>query len=187
MEEFKALGDQMQADGLVPLALGDQDGWPAMGTFDILNMRQNGYEFHIDLMEGREQWSDPRVKKVFEIWRDDLLPYTQVGAPGRTWQDAAKAMLVDKTAGMYFLGTFAAEQAAVEDIPDIGFFPFPLLGTEFDSEKAIDAPIDGFMLSAGPENPEAAKAFLACVATPEAQLAYVLTPRHRQRGCLAGR
>lgn len=176
LEEFKALGDQMAEDGLTPLALGQQDGWPAMGTFDILNMRQNGYQFHIDLMEGRESWSDPRVKKVFEIWRDDILPYTQVGAAGRTWQDAAKSTLVDKTTGMYFLGTFAAEQAAVEDIPDIGFFPFPTLGTEFDDENAIDAPIDGFMLSADPENPEAAKAFLACAATPEAQVAYVTTP-----------
>ncbi len=176
MDEFKALGDQMVADGLIPLALGDLDGWPAMGTFDILNMRQNGYDFHIGLMEGREKWSDPRVKTVFEIWRDDVLPYTQEGAAGRSWQDAAKAALVDKTAGMYFLGTFAAEQAAVEDIPDIGFFPWPALGTEFDAENAIDAPIDGFMLSANPKNPEAAKAFLRCVGTPEAQLAYVLTP-----------
>jgi len=176
MAEFKALGDKMRADGLTPLALGDLDGWPAMGTFDILNMRQNGYEFHIGLMEGREKWSDPRVKTVFEIWRDDVLPYTQEGAAGRTWQDAAKSTLVDKTSGMYFLGTFAAEQAAVEDIPDIGFFPFPTLGTEFDGENAIDAPIDGFMLSANPKNPEAAKAFLKCVGTPEAQLAYVLTP-----------
>ena len=176
MDEFKALGDQMMADGLIPLALGDLDGWPAMGTFDILNMRQNGYDFHIGLMEGREKWSDPRVKTVFEIWRDEVLPYTQEGAAGRSWQDAAKAALVDKTAGMYFLGTFAAEQAAVEDIPDIGFFPWPALGTEFDAENAIDAPIDGFMLSANPKNPEAAKAFLRCVGTPEAQLAYVLTP-----------
>jgi multiple sugar transport system substrate-binding protein len=176
MAEFKALGDKMQADGLTPLALGDLDGWPAMGTFDILNMRQNGYDFHIGLMEGREKWSDPRVKTVFEIWRDDVLPYTQEGAAGRTWQDAAKAALVDKTAGMYFLGTFAAEQAAVEDIPDIGFFPWPTLGTEFDGENAIDAPIDGFMMSANPSNPEAAKAFLTCVGTPEAQLTYVLTP-----------
>lgn len=176
MEEFKALGDQMIADGLIPLALGDLDGWPAMGTFDILNMRQNGYDFHIGLMEGREKWSDPRVKTVFEMWRDDVLPYTQEGAAGRTWQDAAKAALVDKAAGMYFLGTFAAEQAAVEDVPDIGFFPWPALGTEFDSENAIDAPIDGFMLSANPKNPEAAKAFLKCVGTPEAQLVYVLTP-----------
>ena len=35
----------MKTDGLVPLAFGDKDGWPAMGTFDILNMRLNGYEF----------------------------------------------------------------------------------------------------------------------------------------------
>ncbi len=34
-------------DGLIPFALGDADGWPAMGTFDILNMRINGYDYHI--------------------------------------------------------------------------------------------------------------------------------------------
>jgi multiple sugar transport system substrate-binding protein len=174
IDEFKALGDQMKADGLVPLAFGDQDGWPAMGTFDILNMRLNGYAYHIGLMEGTEKWNDPKTKAVFEYWRD-LLPYFQEGAPGRTWQDAAKAALVDKVAGMYFLGTFAVEQAG-EFGTDVGFFPFPLLGTEFDSENAIDAPIDGFMLSANPKNPEAAKAFLKCVATPEAQVAYVTSP-----------
>ena len=174
LDEFKALGDQMKTDGIVPLAFGDQDGWPAMGTFDILNMRMNGYEFHIGLMEGREKWSDPRVKAVFEQWRD-LLPYFQEGAPGRTWQDAAKAALVDQDAAMYFLGTFAVEQAG-DNAADVGFFPFPLLGTEFDGENAIDAPIDGFMLSANPKNPEAAKAFLRCVGSPEAQVAYVTTP-----------
>jgi len=171
IEEFKALGDKIKADGLVPLALGDQDGWPAMGTFDILNMRINGYTFHIDLMEGRAKWSDPKVKAVFETWRD-LLPYFQEGAPGRTWQDAAKAALVDKSAAMYFLGTFAVEQAG-DAASDVGFFPFPLFGTAYDGENAIDAPIDGFMLSANPKNPDAAKAFLRCVATPEAQVAYV--------------
>ncbi len=171
IDEFKALGDKMKSDGLVPLAFGDQDGWPAMGTFDILNMRLNGYQFHVGLMDGTEKWSDPKVKAVFEYWRD-LLPYFQEGAPGRTWQDAAKAALVDSTAGMYFLGTFAVEQAG-ENGADVGFFPFPLLGTEFDGENAIDAPIDGFMLSANPKNPDAAKAFLKCVGSPEAQVAYV--------------
>jgi multiple sugar transport system substrate-binding protein len=171
MDEFKALGDKMKADGIVPLAFGDKDGWPAMGTFDILNMRMNGYQFHIDLMEGRAKWNDPKVKAVFEKWAE-LLPYFQEGAPGRTWQDAAKAALVDKTAAMYFLGTFAVEQAG-DAASDVGFFSFPVFGNEFDAENAIDAPIDGFMLSANPKNPEAAKAFLECVATPEAQVAYV--------------
>jgi len=174
IEEFTALGDKMKADGLVPLAFGDQDGWPAMGTFDILHMRMNGYDFHIGLMEGREKWTDPKVKAVFEKWAE-LLPYFQEGAPGRTWQDAAKAALVDGTAAMYFLGTFAIEQAG-DNASDVGFFPFPTLGTQYDGENAMDAPIDGFMMVANPKNPDAAKAFLKCVGSPEAQVVYVTSP-----------
>jgi multiple sugar transport system substrate-binding protein len=171
IDEFIALAKKMQADGVVPLAFGDKDGWPAMGTFDILNMRMNGYQFHVDLMAGKEKWTDPRVKDVFAKWAE-LLPYFQEGAPGRTWQEAAKAALVDKKAAMYFLGTFAIEQAG-DAASDVGFFAFPTLGTQFDSENAIDAPIDGFMMSANPKNPEAAKAFLECVGSPEAQVKYV--------------
>jgi multiple sugar transport system substrate-binding protein len=174
LAEFTALGDKIKADGLVPVAFGDKDGWPAMGTFDILNMRMNGYKYHIDLMEGRAKWTDPQVKAVFEQWAK-LLPYFQEGAPGRTWQDAAKAALVDKKAAMYFLGTFALEQAG-DAASDVGFFPFPTLGTEWDNENAMDAPIDGFMMVANPKNPEAAKAFLKCVGSPEAQVAYVTSP-----------
>ena len=72
-DEFMALADQMKTDGLIPLAFADKDGWPAMGTFDILNMRVNGYKFHVDLMAGNEKWTDPRVTAVFEAWKK-LLP-----------------------------------------------------------------------------------------------------------------
>jgi multiple sugar transport system substrate-binding protein len=166
-DEFKALGDKMKADGLIPLAFGDSDGWPAMGTFDILNMRINGYDFHVGLMAGTEKWTDPKVTAVFERWRE-ALPYLQEGALGRTWQDAAQSM-INKEAGMYFLGTFAGEQAAEADRGDLDFFPFPTLGTEFDTELGIDAPIDGFMVSKAPANPEAAKEFMRFLSTGEAQ------------------
>src|SRR6478609_1954604 len=58
LDEFKTLGAQMRKDGLVPIAFGDKDGWPAMGTFDQLNMRVNGFDFHISLMAGKESWTD---------------------------------------------------------------------------------------------------------------------------------
>ena len=172
LDEFIALAKKMKADGLVPLAFGDKDGWPAMGTFDILNMRQNGYQFHIDLMAGKEKWTDPKVQAVFELWKS-LLPYLQPNAAGRTWQEAAQSM-INKEAGMYFLGTFAGEQAtdpAVHD--DLDFFPFPVLGNQWDSENAIDAPIDGLMLSKAPRNLAGAKALLECVATGKAQLEFL--------------
>ena len=174
--DFITLAKKMQTDGLVPLAFGDKDGWPAMGTFDLLNMRMNGYDFHVGLMAGTNKWTDPKVKAVFQEWAS-LLPYFQQGAPGRTWQDAATAALVPDAsgkyiAGMYFLGTFANAQVPAADQNDIGMFTFPTLGTAYDSENAMDAPIDGFMLSAHPANVAAAKAFLACIGTPGAQKAY---------------
>ncbi len=70
LDEFKTLATKMQADGLIPIAFGDKDGWPAMGTFDILNLRQNGYDFHVGLMTGKEKWTDPKTKAVFEKWTD---------------------------------------------------------------------------------------------------------------------
>ena len=67
-DQFIALAKKMQADGLTPIAFADKDGWPAMGTFDILNMRINGYQFHVDLMAGKESWDSPQVKAVFNTW-----------------------------------------------------------------------------------------------------------------------
>lgn len=172
LDEFVALSKRMQADGLAPLAFGDLDGWPAMGTFDILDMRMNGYQFHMDLMAGKAKWTDARVKAVFAQWAK-LLPYFQAGALDRTWQEAARSM-INKQAGMYFLGTFAAEQATDPAVrSDLDAFPFPVLGNQWDAENAIDAPIDGLMLSKTPRNITSAKAMLQCVSTGAAQLVFL--------------
>jgi multiple sugar transport system substrate-binding protein len=178
LDEFKTLAAKMKTDGLIPMAFADKDGWPAMGTFDIINLRQNGYDFHVGLMAGTEKWSDPKTKKVFEIWKD-LLPFYQEGAAGRTWQDAAQA-LVKKQAGMYLLGMFVSQQfqeAGDADLADLDFFPYPNFGTSFDAEKALDAPIDGFMISANSPSLQAdldaAKAFMEYLAQPATQVAWV--------------
>jgi multiple sugar transport system substrate-binding protein len=176
LDEFKTLAQKMQSDGLIPMAFGDSDGWPAMGTFDIINLRQNGYDFHVGLMAGKEKWTDDRTKKVFEVWKD-LLPYYQEGASGRTWQDAAQA-LVQKQAGMYLLGMFVSEQfvAANEDLADLDFFPYPNFGTQYDAEKALDAPIDGFMIAKNSpslgDDLDAAKAFMEFLSKGSTQIIY---------------
>jgi multiple sugar transport system substrate-binding protein len=178
LDDFKTLCQKMQADGLVPIAFGDKDGWPAMGTFDIINLRTNGYDFHVGLMAGKEKWTDPKVTTVFSTFKD-LLPYHQNGAAGRTWQDAAQT-LVQKKAGMYLLGMFVSQQfqtAGAADLADLDFFPYPSFGTQYDAEKALDAPIDGFMLSKNSPtlaaDMDAAKAFLEYLAQPATQVSWV--------------
>jgi multiple sugar transport system substrate-binding protein len=173
-DQLKTLAAKIQKDGLVPFAFADKDGWPAMGTFDILNLRLNGYDFHVNLMAGKEKWSDPKITTVFDTWKS-ILPFHQQGAAGRIWQDASQT-LVQKKAAMYFHGMFTSQQfqeAGQADLDDLDFFPYPSFGTQYDAEKALDAPIDGFMLSKAPKNLDAAKAFLEYMAQPETQVAWV--------------
>ena len=148
-DDLITLCKKMQTDGLTPIAFGDKDGWPAMGTFDILNLRLNGYDFHVGLMAGKEKWTDPKVTAVFNKWKE-FLPYHDKAFAGLTWQSAADT-LVQKKSGMYLLGLFVSAQFSATDVPadiaDLDFFPFPTLGTQYDSEAALDAPIDIWMIS----------------------------------------
>jgi multiple sugar transport system substrate-binding protein len=170
LDELEALAKKMQADKLVPIAFADKDGWPAMGTFDALNMRINGYQYHIDLMAGKNAWDSPETKKVFDTWRM-LLPYHQENALGRTWQEAAQT-LQQKKAGMYLLGTFMNEQFPEKERTDIDFFTFPVIDPAIGAD-CLDAPIDGDCMSAKPKNEAGAKAFLKYLSSPDSLAAAV--------------
>lgn len=163
-DDFMSLMDDMQGKGITPFAFGDKDGWPAMGTFDILNMRLNGFDFHMSLMAGEEAWDGDEVKQVFETWRT-LLPYHQEDPLGRTWQEAATAMGKGEC-GMYLLGTFVVD--AVSDVADdLDFFTFPELDSSIGAD-ALDAPIDGFCIAAGGQNQDAAKEMIKWLGSAEA-------------------
>jgi multiple sugar transport system substrate-binding protein len=169
-DDLKTLLAKMKTDGLVPIAFADKDGWPAFGTFDQINMRANGYDFHINLMAGKESWTDPKVKQVFDLW-NSILPYHQSGSLGRTWEEAGQA-LANKQAGMYLLGMFVSQQFAAGDLDDLDFFPFPTINTQY-GQDAVEAPIDGFMVSKKVKNEDAAKEFLKYLGSAEAQNAYL--------------
>lgn len=164
LDDLNALCRRMQQNDMIPFAFGDSDGWPAMGTFDILNMRINGFDFHMSLMAGEEAWDSDEVKQVFETWRE-LLEFHQPDALGRTWQEAAQTM-GRGDAGMYLLGTFVVDAIAGQE-DDLDFFTFPELDSSIGAD-ALDAPIDGFCMVADPDNEEGAKEFIAFLGTAEA-------------------
>jgi multiple sugar transport system substrate-binding protein len=176
LADFKTLAAKMLTDKLVPIGLGQKDGWPAMGHFDIINLRENGYQFHVDLMSGKNKWTDPKVADVFTVWKG-LLPYYQAGAAGRVWQDAA-AGLIAKTTGMMLQPQVVetATAAGAAALADLDFFPWPDHGKGFDDEKALDAPIDGYMITANSPSKDAdmanSKALMAFLAQGSTQMLY---------------
>jgi len=172
-DEFITLAKKMRTDGLVPFAFADKDGWPALGTFDIINLRLNGYDYHIKLMKHQIPWTDKGVTAVFHQWLE-LMPHLQTGANGRIWQDAAKT-LENKQAGMMFQDTNQVAAQYVTDkaaLSDLGFFPYPAINPAW-GQDYMDAPTDGFMLSAKAKNPAAAKKVLEYIGAAGAEAAYL--------------
>jgi multiple sugar transport system substrate-binding protein len=162
-----ALCAKMKADGITPFSAANDGGWPQMGMFDMINMRTNGYDFHVSLMGGKESWTDPKVAKVFENWKT-ILDFYQPDANSRKWEDGAAAWGKKET-GMYLIGTFLASQfdptkdpKAQEILDDMDFFAFPAIDPAY-GQDAVEAPIDGFMLAKSPKNEAGAKAFLAAL------------------------
>jgi multiple sugar transport system substrate-binding protein len=173
-DELIALCKQMQKDGFTnPIAIGQKDGWPAMGTFDIINMRVNGYQFHVELMAHKHPWTDSKVKAAFSQWAE-LAPYYTPGATGRIWQDAVKIFDADKTSPMIFQGTDqVGPQLAKANLPDLDFFAFPEINSQYPTDSAIDAPIDGFLMSKKVKNRAGAAAFLEYLGSAKAEQAFL--------------
>jgi len=150
----------------VPIGITVQPNNGSTSGFDLSLAGEIGYDFHVGLMAGKEKWTDPKVTTVFQKWAE-FLPYHAKDYAGLTWQNAADT-LVQKKSGMYLLGLFVSAQFTATknpaDLEDLDFFPFPNLGTQYDAEKALDAPIDTMQISA--KSPklsaemDAAKAYL---------------------------
>ncbi len=152
--------DAMKKKGLVGFAAGDKGGWEAMGTFDIINARLNGYQFHVDLLAGREKWTDQRVLDVFKQW-ELLLPYTNKNVLDLEW-DGAMQLLLQKKAGSTLMGSWFGgnfKEKSQEDYDDLWIVPFPEINPEHGVDT-IDAPIDGFCVAANGANTEVGKDFI---------------------------
>lgn len=181
-DEWIALNKQMQADGTTPIGFGARDGWPPFGTFDYLDLRLNGVDFHRSLLAGEISWTDNRVRTVFDTWRE-LLPFHQEQPLGRKISEAQQALL-NKSVGSLVAGMFVAQSfPAGPDRDDLDFFPFPELDSAIGSD-AVEAPMDGFMMRKDPRGRAGAEDLLTFLTRPEPAVAYALQdpqaiPAHR--------
>lgn len=167
--ELVAASKKLKDAGITPFTIGTKALWPTAGWFDYLNLRINGYDFHMDLTSGKVPYTDPRVKAVFEKWAELVKPgYFIENHAAIDWQDAVP-QLVQGKAAMYLMGNFAVATFKNGGLKEeqIGFLPFPEITAGI--PVAEEAPTDTFHIPKGAKNKEDAKKFLAFIASPEAQ------------------
>lgn len=168
-DEFVANCAKFKEAGVDCLTTGTSALWPAAGIFDYINMRTNGYEFHMELTAGKIAWTDERVKNAFKEWAKLVEPgYITANAAAIDWQDAA-ALMVQGKAANYVMGNFAVatfkEGGMTND--NLGFMVFPEITPGI--PRAEEAPTDTIHIPAGAKNVEDAKKFLAFVARADVQ------------------
>jgi ABC-type glycerol-3-phosphate transport system substrate-binding protein len=166
-DEFLGACDAFNAVGITPITIGTNMPWTAAAWFDYLDMRINGPEFHINLMLLKESYTDERVKKVFDYWKQLFDHNCFIKDPAAyAWQDAVSFM-VDGTAGMYLMGQFIVDSYPDELENDLDFFRFPVIDPSVPIGE--DAPTDGFFMAAAARNLDGGKKFLAFLGSKEVQ------------------
>ncbi|WP_424970550.1 ABC transporter substrate-binding protein [Dinoroseobacter sp. S76] len=162
-EEFKANCQAVLDSGRKCYSIGTKWLWTAAGWFDYLNLRQNGYEFHMALTNGEIEWTDDRVKDVFARWREliDMGGFID-NHTAYSWQESVP-FFTQGDAAMMVKGNFAVDLYRQGGLGDdqIGFHQFPEITPGV--PMAEEAPTDTFHIPSGAQNKEAAKAFLKFV------------------------
>ena len=164
-EDFLANCALFKDAGIDCVTTGTKALWPGAGIFDYMNLRTNGYEFHMDLANGKVAWTDDRVRATFAEWAKLVEPgYISDNHAALDWQDAA-SLLVQGEAANYVMGNFAVavfKQGGMTD-DTLGFMPFPTINP--DVLRAEEAPTDTIHIPSGATNVEDAKVFLAYLAS----------------------
>ena len=168
-EEEKANCAKIVASGRACYTIGTKFLWTAGGWFDYLNLRTNGYDFHMSLTQGEVPWTDDRVREVFAKWRE-LIDMGAFIANHQTysWQEALP-FIVSGEATAYLMGNFSVAPMREAGLTDdkLDFYQFVEITPGI--AKAEDAPTDTFHIPANATNKEAAREFLRYVVSAENQ------------------
>lgn len=163
--ELMGAASKIKASGIVPFTIGTRDLWANDLWFDYLDLRENGLDFHMDLMDGKIPYTDPRVKKVFTLWEEPIKKgYFLENASSYGWQEAIPLLSQGKAA-MYLLGPYVITSLPADLHGKIGFFKFPELKPGFPNYEELS--VNGVAIPSGAKNKELARKFLAFFAQPQ--------------------
>ncbi|HEU0200751.1 MAG TPA: extracellular solute-binding protein [Burkholderiaceae bacterium] len=166
-DELLALCARLAAQGIEPIAIGTKELWTTAAWFDYINLRLNGYDFHMQLMRGRVPYTDRRVRDVFASWRQliDRGCFSRNHASS-TWQESQALMYQGKSA-MMLIGHYLVAQIPANVRARMDFAAFPQMRTGVG--RFEEAPVNSLHIPARARNREDALRFLAFVLRADVQ------------------
>ena len=164
--DFMHICTTLKKNGITPVAIGTKYLWTAAGWFDFLNLRVNGMDFHMELMDGKASYEDSRLDRVFDIWGAMAQKgYFLKDHATFSWQEA-QAPMINGEAAMYLIGNFIIPNLTDAGVVDhVGYFQFPVINANVRTYE--EAPTDTIHIPSGAKNKTDARRFLAFVASAD--------------------
>jgi glucose/mannose transport system substrate-binding protein len=122
-DDFFKAADALKAKGVVPLTLGDKEGWEAGHTFETLLIGTLGADGYRGLWTGKISWTSPKVTQALETFKR-MLTYTNTDHSALTWDEAGQYILGAKGA-MLIMGDWANGWLTSKNFTDYGWVPAP--------------------------------------------------------------
>ena len=155
-EALLTICDTLHQAGYQPFALAGESRWPLplARWFTILNLRLNGPEFHESVSKGEVDFTDPRIKGVFQYWTQLFDHQAFSDSVAQTGYQTALNQLVQGEAAMYNLGEWMFESLPVNMQTKLGFFFLPQIRTDIPQAEIVHT-YGAFLMANNPHEAEA--------------------------------
>lgn len=165
-DEFFKVADALKAKGIVPLALGNSEGFELSQTFETVLIGTVGGDGLKNLWSGKLSWKDPKVADALNTYKK-YLTYVNTDHDALSWDQATK-LVINGQAAMNIMGDWADGEFinAGKTSADYAGIPAP-------SNTGVFLLVsDGFALPLASANHDNAVNFLKLVTTKDAQQAF---------------
>jgi len=164
LASFKDALAKLDEAGVVPLAMGDTNKWPAGQIFETLLVATLGPDGYNGLWNGETAADDPAIREALVHFKD-IMQYVNEDHSALTWQDATQ-LVNEGEAGFNIMGDWAEgylKTLGWTPGEEFGWTPVP--GTE----GTFIVVTDTFGLPKGAPHPENAKKWLKIISSKAGQ------------------
>ena len=171
-DQFVSVLNDLKAKGVQPFAVGGADGWPLTQWTDAVILRVAGPQAFNDLERGKIGWNDPRIVKSFQVFGDLIKNYWPRNVLSTKFTDETCGRVEGKFAFQNqgaFINLVAPGECdkSLKPGKDFTFFEMPKYNSAAPDARFVSG--DLFMGAEKTDNPDATRALLAYLGSPEAQ------------------
>jgi len=164
LDDLRAVCESVRAAGLLPIAVGDQEGWEGGHLLSMALSSDLGADGMQALLAGERSWDSPEVADALRFWQEADQHGWLPESPTSVDYGTMVSLYLSGEAAMIPTGSWLIDELAADAAFESGYVPFPAP----DGEGLVAAGLgSGPFVAARTDEPEAALALLDFLASEE--------------------